>query len=253
MNEVQVKENKICKTFGDKTRLKREVMGTVLFSVLSGDKVPQLVTWDNDLCVTRQVQNARTYFESSQSWSRIEELNQEVARFIAEVYFGYRKGLTVPQFLSWDENLLGITNKFIQNRLLVISAIGQDKTKKIMENLLEVRKNLTFKSTLTLIHGDLHLDNILVNNNLELDKLTVIDFEHCMEAPIEMEFQNSLFWNDSKSLDVLAIKKLLREVYKIPYSTQKENMLSCVYIANQLNMAIEEADENKLQMLVSKM
>jgi len=253
MNKVKLEKNLVSKTFSDKNKLNREVMGTVLFGFLSNGSAPQLVSWGSDFCITSQLKEASTCFESVNRFLCFKKINSLVAEFIANNFAGYQKGFQIPSFMRWGTHLASTIEKFKQNKTVVSGLIGTKKYEKILNVLLEVQNDKSLKNSMTLIHGDLHLDNILISNNANADKIFVIDFEHSIEAPVEMEFQNSLFWNDEKSLSVNEITEILKTKYKIPYSEQKEKLLTKVYVAHQINLALGENDLEKLQIIAEKL
>lgn len=71
--------------------------------------------------------------------------------------------------------------------------------------VLEAIKENVKSSFLLPVHGDLQKQNIF----LEKGKLILIDFEHFIFAPLELELANSLFFNDSNCLDAESIIPIL--------------------------------------------
>lgn len=73
-----------------------------------------------------------------------------------------------------------------------------------LKTLSNIEKSLT-KQKLYPIHGDLQKQNILIING----RLGLIDFEHFIFAPKELEICNSLFFDDGNCLDIPTIIRLL--------------------------------------------
>jgi hypothetical protein len=248
MNKIGFKDNKITKTFENASKLNREISGTMIFGMLSGENVPQLMSWGSDFCVTKQVHQAKSCYELGGTFSCKNKVNGFVADFVSSVFLQYQKGINLPLFMQWEFNLNKITEEFLINQEIVAGFLGKESIKKLLFGLSKVRQT-KFQNSLTIVHGDLHLDNILISSIAGQEKIYVIDFEHCMEAPLEMEFQNSLFWNDDKSLEVKKITETLSDKYGIKYSKPQEALLMCVYVANQFNLAVGENDTEKLKLL----
>ena len=249
MNNVELINNKICKTISDKNSLNKEIVGTLLFGFIDAESVPQLVEWGGGYCVTGNIKSAKTCYELLGSGIDTKEVNSFVAEFIAKIFEKYNLGINIPTFMKWEYFVENTLSEFSFNMNVLTPYIGDQRYKNILNNLVKIKA--TKMKNMTIIHGDLHLDNILISGEGVTKKIFVIDFEHCVEAPLEMEFQNSLFWNDSKSLNVEDVVQKLKSKFGIMYSKKVEAMLANMYIANQLNKAVKNGDIEKLQKLAT--
>lgn len=75
---------------------------------------------------------------------------------------------------------------------------------KIM-NALEVLREKLDEQTLFPVHGDLQIQNLFLTKN----SLALIDFEHFLYAPLELDLCNSLFFEDENCLQVEKLLPLL--------------------------------------------
>ncbi len=95
------------------------------------------------------------------------------------------------------------------------------------------------------VHGDLQKQNIIIREG----KIGLIDFEHFLFAPKELEIVNSLYFNDGNCLDITAISKILpqgffdqkilklmMEFYAIKQLSLKNQLLN-----QKINYKIEES------------
>jgi len=214
---------------------------------------PTVIGNGNQTLTTNYVDGAKEAYEmllrgdiSSQ------QVNALVSRFMLEQYQLLLKGsITEASALSWKTrlreivlwwNIVGKTwCAHFPNQLDVLSQ-GLDVIVGLLPRL---------EST-ALVHRDLHMSNLLLTDTRGYLDLTVIDCEHALIGPIELEFLNSRFWNDNKSLDVDAIIRILRTEYMVPFDVELEAHLMPFYIADQLLMAYKLINEDKRDKLLVK-
>jgi len=101
--------------------------------------------------------------------------------------------------------------------------------------------------SLTLVHGDLNLANIILQGQV----LRLIDFEHAVEGPLELEFAPMLFWADSVSLPP---KMLFQALSKLGCKCSRPLIRDCLilYFVNQLRLALDSHDQAKTKLLITK-
>lgn len=114
-----------------------------------------------------------------------QDLNQLVARFLVSL-----KPVSRPLKFS------------IFSEIQALRKILKDQESQYLLNKIE--KRLT-NAKLYPVHGDLQKQNIIVSGG----QLGLIDFEHFILAPIELELCNSLFFDDGNCLDIPEIIRFL--------------------------------------------
>ena len=253
----QVNERYLLKQFLNSTQLKKEVAGIYLFSLLAEVDVPMLISQGESYFVsefiTGSVPASRLLETKAIS---MEQVSSVVAKFVAKTYWKYRvadrEKLKLFPSMSWEERLVGIIKGFKEYKPVILRFVSERQYNYMLKRIVSIDKDRSFTKNLTLTHRDLHTDNILVSLNVGVPNFYVIDFEHCMEGPVELEFQNSLLWNDSKSLDIKGVIRNLSLLYNVPYSEQAEKTLSIVYLIEQINLALAKQDEMKVKLLFEK-
>jgi len=247
------------KRFVTKERMHTEIAGMLLFNLLIKQDMPLLIKSGNDAFISEFMPNSRSAYDLINSGQlSVNEINVKIAAFVSRAYWEYkyfdRSKIKLFTNVSWLAKINQIIEDF-ENSVAKITKLGDGViASKILGKLESARNDTAINDTknLTVTHRDLHLDNILIGRDKGYNKFYVIDFEHTIEAPLEMEFQNSLFWNDEKSLQVENIVKIMRDEYRVNYSKEREEKLSVLYIADQVNMAITLGDNNKVSFILNK-
>lgn len=126
----------------------------------------------------------------------------------------------IPGFLGYqitETDLSRLVAKFLMAKILVKDAeefsIFQEikfmrlkfrENQELLEILREIEQGI-MGLPLYPVHGDLQKQNIVITGG----QLGLIDFEHFMFAPKELEICNSLFFNDGNCLDIQEIINFL--------------------------------------------
>jgi len=135
-------------------------------------------------------------------------------------------------------------NSFIKNKIKTLLD-ECDVTDEIFKKLI-TKCDIYFKENkFSLIHGDLHFDNFIYDNG----KLTLLDFERCMIAPIDYDFRifnrcSSEPWKwASAKMDMLTVEsdyqdlmdmfiENYEELRSIPYLKQRLTIYEIIDILN---------------------
>lgn len=250
LTKMMKNELTVClrKTYASKELMRSEERGLAQLAAAGNSQVPKVVAKGEDFLVLEYVSGAKTALQALQDGSLTEEeLVDQLANFLADIHRSYQRlGKDVAE---WEKKKSDIVISLERNSstLLVSKLLTQPEIRGLTERLGKIDLRRIPAENLTFLHRDLHLGNILVDKG----RVLVIDFEHCAEGPLEFEFQNSLFFADEKSLPVEKIKCALRRRGLI-YSDLLERRLTPLYFADQINLAVELEDLQKLQTLTSK-
>jgi hypothetical protein len=245
------------KKFVQKDHMRREIGGLFLYQMLTGNDIPLLVTQGPDYYISEYVKNAHPAFMSLLNGSCCSnQVSSVVSASIAKMYWAYqamdKSKLAYFPDLRWETRLRGIRKLVAKNQPVLRTLLPTKDIKNLLANLASIARKDRYPSTcFSLVHGDIHLDNLLIPRKVP-HHYYLIDFEHCMEAPIELELCNSIFWHDEKSLAVPEITKLLKDIYNISYSLERETDMLYVYFIDQLNQAIYRSDRKKCVVLVNR-
>lgn len=210
--------------------------GSIIMSEFFAGYVPssELVTQDN--IKPSQIENMVAYFVSKTYWSY---------RFSTE-----NRLVNFPE-LKWEYRIKKVYENFSKLSYEFKNIIGETTYKQVLKKVKQIKNTDIPRNKLSMLHRDLHLGNVLCKLP-HADDFKIIDFEHCMEGPIELEFQNSLLWNDHMSLNIDNMRNILEHAYRISYDKDLEHDLKFVYFADQINLAIEEKQFTKVNQLVGK-
>lgn len=256
-NEVYAVDNRyIVKKYFSQKLLMQETAGYLLFNSLTTFGVPMVLDKGNDYLVLEYIDADSCFmlFHKKNTLT-MQQAAQKAALFIAEVYWNYRftakNKITLFKGIAWMERYSDILAKSFQYSQSFNSSLQPTQILLIQQAQKDMKQLQVDNKALTLLHRDLHLDNILVKRNATgRNGNFVIDFEHCMEGPIELEMQNSLFWNDAWSISAELIREELIKKHDIPYSIEREKELLCVYLLDQVNIAYEKGDTEKMSLLL---
>lgn len=257
-NEVYAVDKRyIIKKYFSQKLLMQETAGYLLFNSLTTFGVPMVLDKGNNYLVLEYIDadSSFTLFHTTKTLT-MQQAAQKAALFIAEVYWNYRfiakDKIKLFRGISWEERSVEILTKSLNNLSVIKGLLTSDQLKLVKDAQTEMKTLEVTGKSLSLLHRDLHLDNILVKKDVfGRNGNYVIDFEHCMEGPIELEMQNSIFWNDDWSISSDMIREELIRKHDIPYSLEQEGRLLCVYFLDQLNIALEKRDTGKVQLLVN--
>lgn len=165
------------KVFSDSNILEREVCGAKIFSKFIG--TPKIEIVDNRVAKIDCVDGFLGY--------QINE--EELNLFIAKLLESILPIKNVKRFTIFDE-LERL--KFLLNDQVSI---------KMLDN---IEKNIN-RVKLFPVHGDLQKLNVVISQG----ELFLIDFEHFIFAPRELEIVNSIFFNDGNCLEIEKILEFL--------------------------------------------
>jgi thiamine kinase-like enzyme len=238
MNKLTVVLDKlIYKRYGSVDSCMREYTAWKQFNELVPENTPSLVVKKNDLCVYE-------FLGSGGNKVGKHEASIFAAQVISNVYncydpFAYKKGE------MWDLAINRLIQEFSYLKKLFTDLNFVEFYNTTLDNLEIIRK--TNFDNISFLHRDIHKGNIIYKNGHPY----LIDHEHAMEGPIELELQNSLFWNDRMSLNTKLVKKHLKSS-GIRYSDEKEQLLRSYYIADQIYMAAKDNKLSKVQKIIRK-
>lgn len=244
----QVDNNYVYKWFPLKGQMYREIAGIFLFGSLSNFAAPLLIDKGDQFILSEFLSGSNTAFALlNENELTIEDIENMVTEFVADVFMNYQRNLAsrmnLYPFLSFRGRLVVVTEELCSNTQLR-QVVGSELADQLILSLNLLQKLIDPKRN-SLLHRDLHLENLLVSKN---GGLVVIDFEHCMDGPLELEFANSLFWHDNKSLAVDNIARQLRSK-GITFDMSLAIQLVDFYFADQLVLALEREEFLKLDTL----
>ena len=247
----QVNNKYIYKEFFSKAQLSYETTGCLIFNMLSSYGVPMLLDKGDDYLVMEFVRSDSCFNLHREGRVSREEVGQKVTMFMAEVYWNYRffnrEKIKLFPHMSWEDRLYRILSHAKKNFIELSNILTSEQMKLVRQTQSDLEILIVPIKSLTFLHRDLHLDNVLVRDHgVGRDRNYFIDFEHCMEGPIEFELQNSIFWNDAWSLPVDSIRRSLQYDHDISYSLELEQRLLGLYYIDQLNLALDKHDVLKV-------
>lgn len=179
MKQVFIDRQKsvVIKVFQDPKKLERELCGAKAFSRIC--RVPN-----------------------------IEKLDKKVLKIdLLEGFLGYQipeddlNNLVVQMLIKKDLLKFKICGPTIFDEIKNLKKIGDKQTCQRLDLIQKLINNVQ----LVPIHGDLQKQNIVVSEGT----LGLVDFEHFIFAPKELELVNSLYFSDGNCLDIKKISKLL--------------------------------------------
>lgn len=136
---------------------------------------------------------------------KVEKIGPKVLKIsLLEGFLGYQipeedLSLIIAQFLLRKKPLENPSFFTITEEIKKLQAVFQDQPE-ILNQLGDIQKLIKNKKLFP-VHGDLHKQNIIIKDG----NLSLIDFEHFIFSPKELEVCNSLFFNDGNCLDILGI------------------------------------------------
>lgn len=250
---IAIDNRYLYKDFTLTDKLQQEVSGMYLQHLISGADIPLIIEQGDGFYVAEYLAEATSAYKLLNSGAiSSAQVSVFVASFIARAYWGYRK---------FDQTKIGLFPRLVWSTRLTetISAIaasalqlqqcGFTDTAKLLRTLRQLQSQ---RLQLTLTHRDLHLENLLLAKSNEFSRFYVIDFEHSLQAPVELELQNSIFWQDDKSLNFGEIIFILKNNYSVPFNEDLLQPMYDFYFADQLNIALQRRDVMKIDLLIEK-
>ncbi|NMB69857.1 hypothetical protein GYA27_01470 [candidate division WWE3 bacterium] len=238
MNKITVVADKlIYKRFKLSEKCTHEFEAWKQFNEIIPQNTPTLILRTNNLCIYE-------FLESDSKLVSKQEASEFAGKVISNIFHAYKPN-TYKKGQMWELSVYKIIEDFSQHEIK-LKNIGLENFYFYTINQLRKIKKIKF-SNISFLHRDIHRGNILCENGQPY----LIDHEHAMEGPIELELQNSIFWNDKMSLNVDKVKKILTN-NNIPYSSSNEILLKNYYVADQINIAIKENKFSKVKKLASK-
>lgn len=212
MKQVFFDRNKsvVIKVFPDSVQLAREICGAKNFArfVL----VPQIIKLDNIVAKASFLEGFLGY-----------QINEdELSSMIANVF---------TKIKPKDQKCFSIIEEI--DNLLVFFIRDEGATEELLRIKQEVGRVELFP-----VHGDLQKQNIIIADG----ELCLIDFEHFMFAPKELELCNSLFFSDGNCLNIEEIVRLL------PTGFMDKQMLKSMlkfYGLRQISLGIDKFEAQK--------
>ncbi|KKQ75844.1 MAG: hypothetical protein US96_C0003G0002 [Candidatus Woesebacteria bacterium GW2011_GWB1_38_5b] len=211
---VDTRQNLVIKVLDNISKAQREIVGIREFSDIA--LVPQIELLDTKTISITLVDSMKsTQIPDFELTQLILQLLRKVNSFETKINKNYN----------------------IQKRIEYL--VSMFKSSECVVQTLNEIQALVSKAKLFPVHGDLQKQNIFVNSN----ELQLIDFEHFLFAPLELDIVNSLFFNDSNCLDAkFIISQLIKE--KIFSEKMIISMLK-FYAINQLAEGRKKEDVTK--------
>lgn len=223
MNQIFFDKNQsiIIKVFPSSRLLEREICGAKSFSSLV--KVPKMKRLDKRVVKISFLPGFLGYQINEN------DLNLLMAKFLLKV-----KPTKQRQNFSIFEEIDSLINVFR----------GEEKIIKKLGRIKQQIKGVALYP----VHGDLQKQNIVIMD----DSLGLIDFEHFMFAPKELELCNSLFFSDGNCLDIPGIIKLLPRKF---FDQDLLRLMLRFYTFRQISLGLDQAEAEKRfkQALVKKL
>lgn len=181
-NFRDTKQKIFVKVLSTARKAERELIGSNVFGAFVG--VPQIIKLDTKTLAISQIRGSKAI------GLRKDVLSNLIIDLICEINSNFTDDVvSLPTIF---EEIAVLIQKFFDNP-------------EILASLEDIEKSLV-RARLFPVHGDLQKQNIF----LQKEKVSLIDFEHFMFAPQELDIVNSLFFKDQNCLDaVLIIKKLV--------------------------------------------
>ncbi len=245
----------IYKEFFSTSQMHHETAGSIIFNLLSSFGVPLVLDKGNTYVLFEYIPSHSCFnlYHTAGMISQ-EQIAQKTAAFIAEIYWNYRyfkkDKIKLFPYMSWEERFsdIHVRARSIQGQMRELMSREDFLLYRDAVSSLDSIKQQNYQ--LSFLHRDIHLDNILIREGaVGRDSTYVIDFEHCMEGPVELELQNAIFWKDKWSVPVGLIRDLLVRKHDVPYSNRTEQDMLSVYYLDQLVIATNKKDIPKVRLL----
>lgn len=232
---VSVLDKFVIKYYISSTNLERDLQGIRIWSQYDPNMVPKLYLRIGKLVV----------FE----FIKFDYGSQELVSQLLGVYrYFFGKPTYEDEVSEWNSYLLQLQEYFASCSQLNSCLTKQEKA--IIIGILEWLTSRDWNlHKLFPLHRDICWTNALKDS---YGRIKLIDFEHHLHGPIEYEFANSLFWQDSLSVNVdsLIEEADSRGVY---INRLLANRLVIAYVLDQLRIADRLKDSDKLALLTSKL
>jgi thiamine kinase-like enzyme len=244
---VTLDENLLIRKFFDsKKNLSREVSGLKMFQMSVPENVPILYEVGEDYLVQEYAIGPAVNSDSSIGINKHTDAVVEGLSEIISVLIQQNSKRVQILNKMWYSELENLITHFRLLKSRVNLSEFQTIYSKILSDLSTIFLCYPEPSNVTYLHRDLHAGNIISCN----DVLKLIDFEHSLVGPLELEFQNAIFWNDANSLDYKKIISAVIAKTGITYDFTLEKLLLSYYIADQVILANEMGDFSKVRELI---
>lgn len=238
MNKLTVVMDKlIYKRYEDINKCSSEYMAWKQLNNIIPNYVPDLVVKTPDLCVFE-------YLDEDNKPKSKKDLSTFVGKMMVEIAKKYNHTEYIKGEL-WNNSLKETRTKLSSNNNFFAETRNNKLYKILQRNLIKISK--TKFDVVTFVHRDIHKGNLISQGG----NYFLIDHEHAMEGPIELELQNSIFWNDKMSLNVKVVKKAILNS-GMSYSDKNERLLLSYYIADQINIALGNNKPKKALKIMKK-
>jgi hypothetical protein len=237
-NFIEVNKNTLSKTFVRKEGLYKELSGLTLLKNAKTN-TPSLLGVGEKKCITTYIINGITSYEAiGKRLVTIDKVNGFILEHISNLQ-------ELDSSETWDRFCRSVLKKFTSNSGLLKMDLGIELYLEIKKGIVKSTQKSVINKAIKFLHGDLHLGNILFDT--KINEFWIIDFEHSKYGPVEYEFVNSYFWNDGKSLDIGYFSQKIKGFDKGLLKEMKK-----LYMADQLNIALELNDRSKIKELVKQ-
>lgn len=253
-NQVYLVDRKfVYKNYTTQGYAQKEFQAMILFSALLGStSIPMVVGAGTDFLLMEYLSGLITAKEAILSGivsrGQVEDSIVELwTKTINPRSEGLRSRIKIYRSLSWQKHTKtlqsGLTSKSTQLNLYLT------RSEQSRLNYSVSTASTYSIQSMVLNHRDLHLENILVDPVTK--SIYLIDFEHSLWAPLEYEFQNSIFWDDADALNFLSLKQMFA-LQNIVLSTDKLNILQDLYFLDQLLIGLRNKQSAKCRLLVER-
>jgi hypothetical protein len=240
------------KRFVLKEQLQQEMTAYSLYQLVSPFRVP-IILDKNDNSLTMEFVSGQTGFDLVQNRKMKQaDVTCMVADFTGSIFWKMQllpeSKIRLFNQLSFKNRITQMQSGLEQNNTLLTSLIGRFQVRKFRNFLRSLLRKPELFINQTLVHRDLHMSNLLIN---QLGN-SVIDFEHALIGPIELEIQNALFWNDDYSIDPKLFRAEIVNNMRVPYSIKLEKELLTFYVIDQILIALKRGEMTKVRNLIRR-
>lgn len=236
----------VYKKYTNSTSLTREKTGISLWNESVKGTAPKMYLVNSNQAIFEYISGISLANKKGSKRKYIRKI-AEFYKKLASDFKGVNNKHKANGYMEWRDYINEVTRNFLSDKSSMSNLLGNNFVY-VLETLKYINTEIEWCCFQTIpLHRDLHWGNIIICNN----EIKIIDFEHFCIGPLEFEFCNSIFWSDKNSIPFDDMTKALQN-NGITFVKSLAYLLTIVYFADQMNMARENNDSNKIQLLVKK-